>query len=143
MTNLRNAVLLPDGRINCEIEHPVYGWIPFTADAADPEQHGRDIHAAALATNPPPAPPAPVVEVTDPVPQVVSRFQARAALHLAGLLEAAEAAVASAGPMAQIAWADAQEFRRDSPTIAALAASIGLTEAQIDDLFREAAQISA
>jgi len=35
--------------INCQIEHPEYGLIPFTASADDPEQHGRDIHAAILA----------------------------------------------------------------------------------------------
>lgn len=33
--NYRNAKHLADGRIDCEIEHPVYGWIPFTADPAD------------------------------------------------------------------------------------------------------------
>jgi hypothetical protein len=84
-----------------------------------------------------------MVELQNPVPAVVSRFQARAALHTAGLLEQVEAAVASAGPLAQMAWADAVEFRRDSPTIAALAAEIGLSSAQIDDLFRTAAQIQA
>ena len=97
MTAFRNAVLLPDGRINCEIEHPAYGWIPFTADAADPEAHGREIHAAALALGPAPyVPPEPEAEQPPTVPSVVSRFQARAALHQAGLLEAAEAAVAAA-----------------------------------------------
>jgi hypothetical protein len=35
--------------INCRIEHPEYGLIPFTASADDPEQHGKDIHAAILA----------------------------------------------------------------------------------------------
>jgi len=74
---------------------------------------------------------------------VVSRFQARAALHAAGLLGMVEAAVAQADPLARIAWADAVEFRRDSPTIAALAGAVGLTETQIDDLFRSAAQITA
>lgn len=74
---------------------------------------------------------------------VVSRFQARAALLGAGLLEAANAAVAAADPIVQIAWADAQEFRRTSPTIAALGAALGLTEAQIDDLFAAAALITA
>lgn len=29
--------------IDCEIEHPEYGWIPFTASLDDVEQHGRDI----------------------------------------------------------------------------------------------------
>lgn len=33
--NYRNAKRLADGRIDCEIEHPLYGWIPFTADPAD------------------------------------------------------------------------------------------------------------
>ena len=34
--------------IDCEFNHPVYGWIPFTACADDPEPSGRDIHAAIL-----------------------------------------------------------------------------------------------
>lgn len=33
--NYRSAKILIDGRIDCEIEHPAYGWIPFTADPAD------------------------------------------------------------------------------------------------------------
>ena len=74
---------------------------------------------------------------------VVSRFQARAALHMAGLLAATETAVAAAGPLVQIAWADAIEFRRTSPTIAALAEAVGLTDEQIDDLFRTAEAITA
>ena len=72
-----------------------------------------------------------------------SRFQARAALHGAGLLSAVEAAVAAASPIVQIAWADAAEFQRDSPTIAALAAGLGMSEAQVDGLFRTAMQITA
>ena len=54
--NIRTPLLLPDGRINCEIEHPLHGWIPFTASATDCEQHGREIHAAAVLMNPPNAP---------------------------------------------------------------------------------------
>jgi acetamidase/formamidase len=34
--NYRNAKFCRDGiRIDCEIEHPVYGWIPFTCDPKD------------------------------------------------------------------------------------------------------------
>jgi len=73
----------------------------------------------------------------------VSRFQARAALFAAGKLVAAEQAVAAIGGVAAIAWADAIEFRRNSPTIIALAGSIGLTETDLDDLFTAAAQITA
>lgn len=142
MISFRNAVRLADGRINCEIEHPSFGWIPFTADPADIEPHGREIHAAVLATNPPAAPE--VQAPLDPVPQVVSRFQARAALHAAGLLSSVEDAIATgADVFTQIAWADAAEFRRNSPTIAALAAALGLSEEQVDNLFRQAATITA
>lgn len=35
--------------IDCEFNHPVYGWIPFTAHKDDSEQHGRGIHAALVA----------------------------------------------------------------------------------------------
>lgn len=45
-TPIRNIVPLPDGRFDCEIEHPRWGWIPFTADANDVAPHGRAIHAA-------------------------------------------------------------------------------------------------
>lgn len=78
------------------------------------------------------------------VPQSVSMFQARTALRRAGLLAAVEAAVAaSADPEIQDAWEYATEFPRTSPTLAALAAQIGLTDAQVDDLFRVAATITA
>lgn len=80
-----------------------------------------------------------------PIPQSVTRFQARAALHLAGLLEQVEAMIADpATPvLAKLAWQDAQEFKRTSPTIAAMSAALGLTEQQLDDLFTTAAGIDA
>lgn len=77
------------------------------------------------------------------IPQVVSRFQAKAALLNAGLLPAVVAAMAQASPVAQLAWADAVEFRRDSPTVAGMAATLNLTGAQLDALFIAAAQIEA
>jgi len=33
--NYRNAKYIDDTRIDCEIEHPVHGWIPYTLDPAD------------------------------------------------------------------------------------------------------------
>lgn len=83
-----------------------------------------------------PVGPAPVV-----VPQVVSAFQARAALLGVNLLDAAEAVVAQASPLAQLAWKEAQEFRRSSPLILSMAPAIGLDEAGLDALFIAAAQI--
>lgn len=93
-------------------------------------------------------PPDEVQEETPPVdgvPQVVTRFQARAALHLAGLLEQVEALMAHPDtPMlAKLAWSDAMEFKRTSPTIASLASTLGLSDAALDDLFTVAAGIDA
>lgn len=45
-----------DGRIDCEIEHPVYGWIPFTASPNDVEELGRNLHAEILASGRPISP---------------------------------------------------------------------------------------
>lgn len=87
--------------------------------------------------------PTEVRPTTDGVPPVVSRFQARAALHLAGLLAAAEAAVAQADAITQLAWKDAIEFRRDSPALNGLAAGLGLTSEQLDELFVTASRIHA
>jgi hypothetical protein len=42
---VRNIVALPDGRFNCEIDHPRFGWIAFTASAEDVEPIGRVLHA--------------------------------------------------------------------------------------------------
>lgn len=35
--------------IDCELNHPELGWIPFTASPNDPEAHGREIYGRILA----------------------------------------------------------------------------------------------
>jgi hypothetical protein len=77
------------------------------------------------------------------VPKAVSRFQAKAALFNAGLLPAVEAAMAQASPVARLAWSEAVEFQRDSPTVAGMSSALGLTSQQVDDLFIAAAQVRA
>jgi len=76
---------------------------------------------------------------------VVSRFQARAALRQAGLRSQVEAIMddPATDPLVVDAWTDAQEFRRMSPTVLNLAAGLGLTDTEVDDLFRQAAMIEA
>lgn len=62
--NTRNPKSNAGNAIDMEIEHPVYGWIPFTASPDDVEELGRALHAAAIAGElgpvaayvPPPAP---------------------------------------------------------------------------------------
>ena len=77
--------------------------------------------------------------------KVDRRFQARAALHNAGLFPAVEALMAHEDtPMiVKLAWTDAQEFRRTSPTVQALAGAMNLTDEQVDALFVAAAGIEA
>lgn len=143
LTDVRNPRYNHMGTIDCERDHPIFGWIPFTASPDDVEEHGRAIHAAIIASGMPIAPYVPPEPQPDPVPPVISRFQARAALMDAGLLAEAELAIADAGPLAQLAWAEATEWHRNSPTIAAIGAELGLTDAQMDDLFRAAVLIAA
>ena len=53
MTNYRNAKCLHNsGWIDCEIEHPHYGWIPYTLDPADTDNTvSNDNLLAAMAAN--------------------------------------------------------------------------------------------
>lgn len=78
---------------------------------------------------------------------VVSRFQARAALLAAGLLATIENAVAAYdgedAALVQLAWSEATEWKRLSPTVTALATIVSLTDEQLDALFIAAAQIEA
>ena len=81
---------------------------------------------------------------------VVSAFQAKGALFNRGLLAnrdllaEAEAAATAAGGLTLLAWQTATEYARLSPAIVALAPAIGITDPEdLDDLFREAALISA
>lgn len=74
-----------------------------------------------------------------PVPQSVTRAQAKLALNAAGLLSSADGAIANAGTEAQIYWADASVFERSHPLIASIGGALGLSEAQIDALFQDAA----
>lgn len=147
-----------------EIDHDGFGITtpdaryPFTAgvtgsvewDAADlpddfaPGRYEFD-DGAFVRLPDPPAPPA-------PVPQIVSRFQARAAMLMApstsdefpNLLAQIDAAVAASdNAFVRLAWSEAVEWRRDSPTVNALAGALGVTSDQLDDLFRAAAGIIA
>jgi len=42
--NYKNAIYNQFNTIDCEIEHPEYGWIPFTASPDDCEEHGRNLY---------------------------------------------------------------------------------------------------
>ena len=88
----------------------------------------------------PVAPPEPVV-----VPQEIANWRARAVLEIAGLLPKVEAALASltgdAGVVARAAWNGGSEIHRHGPTVAAAIAALGLTDAQVDEMFRQGAAL--
>jgi hypothetical protein len=76
---------------------------------------------------------------------VVSRFQARVALLNAGRLEAVNSIMAdpATDALTRMAWLEAPTFRRDSPTVAALAVLLDLDAAQLDALFVAAEAVTA
>lgn len=45
---IRNLKYNQFGTIDMEFEHPVFGWIPYTANKDDVEPLGRKLHEAAL-----------------------------------------------------------------------------------------------
>ena len=77
----------------------------------------------------------------NPVPQQVTMRQARLALLRAGLLDYAEAVIAAAGREAMLEWEYAAEVERSNPIITLIQQQQGITDEQIDDLFREAAKL--
>lgn len=79
------------------------------------------------------------------VPASVTMRQARLALLGAGVLSTVNAAIAAMpgaeGDAARIEWEYARDVERDSPLIAGLVPALGMTEAQIDQLFITAATL--
>lgn len=86
------------------------------------------------------------VEPREPVPQVVTQAQGKAALILAGKWQAVLDYVDSITDPTQRALADValhatSGWRRASPFLGQAAAAVGLDDDDLDDLFRQAATI--
>ena len=86
-------------------------------------------------------------QATAPViPHSITRAQARAALILAGLIGQVQPAIdAIVDPLqralVQNDWDNRLTFERDNATLLALATALGLTDAQLDDLFVQGAKL--
>lgn len=76
---------------------------------------------------------------------VVTPFQAKAALAQLGKLEEVETIMQdpATSTLAKLAWNEALEFRRTSPTLLAIAQILNTTDAELDNLFEVAGTIVA
>lgn len=131
----------PNGSlIDVELNHPEYGWIPFTASPDDEEQHGRDIYAAAHAGEYGPVAAHGAEPAPEPViPHSVTRRQGRLALLGVGKLDQVEAMIAAIeDPVerraAEIEY-EADTWERSNAFLQAMWAQLGGTEAELDALF--------
>lgn len=117
----------PTGRF-----HPSLTWVACTAEVKAGWLYQDGAFSA------PVIPPA-------PIPQVVTMRQARLAMSRAGILASVESMIAGMtgveGDEARIEWEFAAEVKRDWPLVVAIGPSLGLTDAQIDDLFVMAATL--
>ena len=101
--------------INCQIEHPVYGWIPFTASSADTEQSGREVFAALIDGDH-----GPIADYTPPPPPSDEALAAQARQQRAALLSATDwtelpSVQANMTSELQSSWALYRQALRDVP----------------------------
>jgi len=139
--NFRNAQYNAFGTIDCEIEHPVYGWIPFTADPNDVEPLGAGVFNAAKSSAAayvaPPPPDTAEALAAERAAMYCSRLQGRLVLGEAtcDALDAIAANTATPWAMRQTIN-NAIEWQRTSQAMTELGYLLGYTDAQMDDLFR-------
>lgn len=125
--------------IDCEYNHPTFGWIPYTASATDVEKLSRDIHAAALSGEfgeiaayvaPPPL-----------IPYTILKVQFKLALDADGILDAVTTSIQNAPLSIKMTWDDLQYFTRDSNFIKYVMENNAIDGETMDQLFIKASEI--
>ena len=107
--NCRNPRYNRLGTIDCEIEHPVYGWIPFTASPDDVEAHGRELHAQLLQSGE-------IALYTPPEPPTAAELAAQARAQRDSLLvESDWTQLPDVPESTRAAWAQYRQALRDVP----------------------------
>lgn len=107
--NYRHPQFNAFGVIDCEIEHPQYGWIPFTCD---PDDTGAQFDTAALFAEMKPHA-APYVPPTQQELEAIAAAEIRAERDR--LLDASDWTQAADAPVDQAAWATYRQALRDVP----------------------------
>lgn len=89
--------------------------------------------------------PEPYVAPPPPIPTTVTRFQALATLAAGGWLDTVYVYIDNLprSNITRLAFENATDWERTSPTVNALAQMLGLSNAQVDELFVAASQVSA
>ena len=146
----RNPFFSGPVSIDCEIDHPAFGWIPFTASPDDTEALGSEIYNAAIKLNLKPyVAPEPNPDADRAVLPPLSRRQVFIGLVATGLITEAEALASGTAMPALVEAAimtlpkDAQsparltfamfvEARRMDPIVALLGAAAGMDDAALD-----------
>ena len=103
--NYRNAKYNTFGTIDCEIEHPVHGWIPFTSDPNDVEPLGAEVFNAAKGSA--------SAYVEPPVNLTALAIAARTQRDR--LLSQSDWTMISDAPVDQAAWVTYRQALRDVP----------------------------
>ena len=89
--------------------------------------------------------PEPYVPPPPPIPTTVTRFQALATLAAGGWLDVVHTYIDALprSNVQRLAFENATDWERTSPTVNALAQMLGLSAAQVDELFITASKVSA
>jgi len=112
--NFRTPKFNSNGTIDCEIEHPVHGWIPFTADPNDVEPIGAEVFNAAKAY---------ATEYVEP-PVDPKALANTARTKRNALLTASDWTQVADAPVDQTAWATYRQALRDVPSQASFPENI-------------------
>ena len=136
--DIRNAKYNHAGTIDCEIKHPRYGWIPFTADPNDVEPLGAQVFERVKGMAGACAPLTPEETLAyERASMVCSRSQGKLAIgpeiwgQVVALAEDPETPWGL-----KVAIYDTYEWRRLDPNMDALIWAMDLTQEEADDLFR-------
>jgi hypothetical protein len=139
----RNAAYSSPTSIDMEIEHPVFGWIPFTATSDDVEENGRLLFEAARGATTPWVEP-------EPGPQEFPALTAKKFWKAAALMGVTEETVLALvnqieDPVERLTLSvdirRSETFWRTDPLIAYFAPLVGLSDTEIDTMWLWAADL--
>ena len=97
-----------EGVIDCEIEHPEYGWVPFSASQNDKEQHSRDLYTQIVSDGQ-------ISPYVEPDDLTNSELASNARQLRNSLLSASDWTQVADAPVNQAAWATYRQALRDVP----------------------------